>query len=212
MHIEFIDLLRCPADHEDSWLVAAVTKMEGRIVVEAKLGCPVCEASYFVREGVANFDENPSSDAAAAAKDVASRSADDSDTPMKLAAFLDLTRPGALALLTGDWTLASAAVAELTGGRIISLNARHSTGGLENVAEIRGTGRIPVADRSFDGVALDTRYSERQMIDEAARLLRPRGRLITAGSAELPPEFRELARDENHVVAEYVGELVSLRR
>lgn len=206
MHIEFLDLLRCPADHEDSSLVAAVTKMEGRIVVEAKLGCPVCEASYVVREGVALFDGNFSPD------DDDSLSADDPDTPMKLAAFLDLTRPGALALLAGDWTPASSSVAGLTGGRIVSLNARRPSKELESVAEIRATGRIPVADRSFDGVALDTEYSQREMIGEAARLLRPRGRLIATGSAQLTPEFRELARDESHVVAEYVGELVSLRR
>ncbi|MEP6904854.1 MAG: hypothetical protein ABI875_02150, partial [Gemmatimonadales bacterium] len=137
MHIEFIDLLRCPAYHEDSWLVAAVTKMEGRIVVEAKLGCPVCEASYVVRGGVALFDGNFSPD------DDDSLSADDPDTPMKLAAFLDLTRPGALALLAGDWTPASSSVAGLTGGRIVSLNARRPSKELENVAEIRATGRIP---------------------------------------------------------------------
>jgi len=205
MHIEFIDLLRCPADHEDSWLVAAVTKMEGRIVVEAKLGCPVCEAVYVVREGVALFDGNSSPG------DDDSLSADP-ETPMKLAAFLDLTRPGALALLAGAWTPASGAVAGLTGGRIVSLNAPRPSRELENVAEIRATGRIPLADRSFDGVALDTEYSHREMIGEAARLLRPRGRLIATGSARLTPEFRELARDEIHVVAEYVGELVSLRR
>jgi uncharacterized protein YbaR (Trm112 family) len=206
MHIEFVDLLRCPAVHEDSWLIAAVTTMEGRIVVEAKLGCPVCGASYLVRDGVALFDEKfPSQE-----QDLEGDS--DPDAPMKIAAFLDLTRPGAVALLAGDWAAASAGVAELAGARILSLNAGHPTRGLENVAEIRATARVPVADSSMDGAALDVKYSDPEMIDEAARLLRPRGRLIAAGTAELPPQFRELARDENHVVAEYVGELVSLRR
>ena len=208
MHIEFVDLLRCPAAHEDSWLVAAVTTMEGRIVVEAKLGCPVCGASYFVRDGVALFDENFSSEDGPKLEGLGS----DPDAPMKIAAFLDLTRPGVVALLAGDWAAASAGVAELAGARILSLNAAHPTKRLENVAEIRATARVPVADRSVDGAALDTKYSEPEMIDEAVRLLRPRGRLIAAGTAELPPQFRELARDENHVVAEYVGELVSLRR
>ena len=212
MHIEFIDLLRCPADHEDSWLVAAVTKMDGRIVVEAKLGCPVCEASYFVREGVAVFDENSPGDDAAHKRSVDSPSPADADTAMKLAAFLDLSRPGALALLTGDWARASQAVADLTGARIISLNATRATRRLEDVAEIRGPGRVAVADRSLDGVALDSGHSTPSMLDEVARLLRPRGRLIAAASAQLPPQFRELARDQDNVVAEYVGELVSLRR
>jgi hypothetical protein len=50
------------------------------------------------------------------------------------------------------------------------------------------------------------------MLAEAARLLRARGRLVAVAGATLSPEFRELARDADHVVAEYVGELVSLRR
>ena len=208
MHIEFVDLLRCPAVHEDNWLVAAVTRMEGRIVVEAKLGCPVCGASYFVRDGVALFDENfPSDDGPHLGE-----TGDEPDTPMKLAAFLDLTRPSALALLAGVWAAASAGVAELAGARIFSLNAVHPTTARENVAEIRVSGRVPVADRSMDAVALDAKYSVPEMISEATRLLRPRGRLLAAGAVELPPQFRELARDENHVVAEYVGELISLRR
>ena len=212
MHIEFIDLLRCPTAHEDSWLVAAITKMDGRIVVDAKLGCPVCAAGYVVRDGVALFDGRSSSDDAPAVEQPGGQTASESDAPMRIAAFLELTRPGALALLTGDWARASEAVADLTGARIISLNATRATRGLENVAEIRGTGRVAVAARSLDGVALDYGHSTASMLDEAACLLRPRGRLIAAASAQLPPQFHELARDADNVVAEYVGELVPLRR
>jgi len=50
------------------------------------------------------------------------------------------------------------------------------------------------------------------MIQDVVRLLRPRGRLVVAAAAQLPPQFRELARDADNVVAEYVGELVPLRR
>jgi hypothetical protein len=47
MHIEFIDLLRCPNPHEETWLVAALHRMDGRLVIDAKLGCPVCSAGVF---------------------------------------------------------------------------------------------------------------------------------------------------------------------
>ncbi|MEO8575536.1 MAG: hypothetical protein ABI556_02495, partial [Gemmatimonadales bacterium] len=59
MYIELIDLLRCPREHADSWLVAAFNKMDGRFVVEGKLGCPVCSATYGIREGIADLSEDP---------------------------------------------------------------------------------------------------------------------------------------------------------
>lgn len=212
MHIEFIDLLRCPALHEDSWLVAAITKMDRRIVVEAKLGCPVCDATYFVRDGVAMFDAAPPIDTVPESEQTRDQTANDFDDPVMISAFLGLTSPDMLALLTGDWAPVSEEVAELIGARIISLNATKPTHKLENVAEMRGAGRIAVADKSLDGVALDSAHSTPSMLGEAARILRQHGRLVAAASAQLPPQFRELARDPDNVVAEYVGELVPLRR
>jgi uncharacterized protein YbaR (Trm112 family) len=211
MYIEFIDLLRCPEAHEESWLVAAVSRMDGRVVIEAKLGCPVCGAAYFVRDGVALFNGDPG-DAYQRIEAPSSEPRDDPDRAIRVAAFLELTRPGALALLAGDWAQASEAAAELTGARIIALNSAHVMRGSETVAEIHAMGRVPVAERSLDGAALDVSHTTPQMLNEAARLLRPRGRLIAATSAQLSPQFRELARDANNVVAEYVGELVALRR
>lgn len=212
MHIEFIDLLRCPAEHEDSWLVAAVTKMEGRLVIEAKLGCPVCSASYLVRDGVALFDGSSSTDDVPVAKPTAPQTAADSDDPVVIAAYLGLTSPDAVALLTGDWARTAEEVAVLIGARIISLNAEHPTHRLENVAEMRGAGRIPLAGKSIHGAALDAAHSTPSMLHDVTRVLRPRGRLVAAAAAQLPPQFRELARDADNVVAEYVGELVPLRR
>ena len=134
------------------------------------------------------------------------------DSARTISAFLGLTSPGMVALLTGDWAPVSEEVAELIGARIISLNAPNATHTLEKVAEMRGAGRIAVADKSLDGVALDSAHSTPSMLGEAARVLRQRGRLVAAASAQLPPQFRELARDADNVVAEYVGELVPLRR
>ena len=212
MHIEFIDLLRCPVEHEDSWLVAAVTKMEGRLVIEAKLGCPVCNASYLVTDGVALFDGSKPTDDLPAAELSASQTAADFDDPVIVSAYLNLTGPEAVALLTGDWARTAEEVAVLVGARLISLNAEHPTHRLENVAEIQAAGRIPLAEKSLHGAALDAAHSTPSMIQDVVRLLRPRGRLVVAAAAQLPPQFRELARDADNVVAEYVGELVPLRR
>jgi len=205
MHIEFIDLLRCPNVHEDSWLVAAFYQMDGRVVIEGKLGCPVCGAEYFIRDGVAVFDDsNPSLQSAAS-----DESASDGTL---IAAMLDLSRPGMVALLAGKWARDAQAVSELAGARIIALNSPEGPLGSDDVAEIRARTPVPLAAQSLNGIALDAAHATPAMLTEAARLLRPRGRLLVRGEAELSQQFHELARDSNQVVAEFVGELISLRR
>jgi uncharacterized protein YbaR (Trm112 family) len=207
MHIEFIDLLRCPADHEETWLVAALHKMDGRLVIEAKLGCPVCGAEFFISDGVANFSNQTSGGAAIQA-------APQDDAAMLIAAFLDLTSPGRVVLLVGELTGAAEMLGELADARVFSLNPPSQEQGLrsDRVAEIRAQSRIPLAAKSLDGIALDAQHSTQEMLAEAAKLLRPRGRLLAGPNAALSPQFRELARDADHVIAEYVGELVTLRR
>lgn len=214
MHIEFIDLLRCPRPHEETWLVAALHRMDGRQVVEAKLGCPVCGAEFFIRDGVAIFPGEESGDAATIHYRSGDLSAVQDDAAMRIAAFLDLTGPGKLVLLAGELATASERVSELAEARVISLNppSRAQMPPLDRVAELHTPSRIPLAAKSLDGIALDESHSTPEMLAEAAKLLRPRGRLLAGARAELSPEFRELARDPDHVVAEYVGELVTLRR
>jgi uncharacterized protein YbaR (Trm112 family) len=207
MHIEFIELLRCPRTHEESWLVAALYRMEGRVVLEAKLGCPVCGAEYPIHDGVAFFDEVGIGDESAL-----DSSTGDGTDPTRIAAFLDLTRRGELALLAGDCGGAAEALADLSGSRIIALNGPSTPTNSQTVGAIRAVPPIPLAEHSLDGIALDQAHSTSQMLSEATRLLRPRGRLVAAAGVSLPPQFRELARDANQVVAEHVGDLVTLRR
>ncbi|MDP9176878.1 MAG: hypothetical protein M3O61_04285 [Gemmatimonadota bacterium] len=205
MHIEFIDLLRCPNEHEDSWLVAAFYQVDARVVIEGKLGCPVCGAEYFIRDGVAVFGEAPAS----------SQSPPDGDPETDgtlIAALLNLERPGMLALLAGGWARDAQAVSALTRAHIIVLNSPSRSRASETVAEVHAGLPIPLAAHSLDGIALDAKHATPVMLTEAARLLRPRGRLLLRGQPRLSEAFHELARDSDQVVAECIGELVPLRR
>jgi hypothetical protein len=158
-----------------------------------------------IRDGVAVFD------GANASFHTADADQSESDSTL-IAALLDLSKPGMLALLAGGWAPNAQAVSELTGARIIALNSPRRSVGSDDVAEIRAGSPVPLAAQSVNGIALDTAHATPAMLTEAARLLRPRGRLLVRGEAELSPQFHELARDSTLVVAEFVGELVSLRR
>ena len=52
MFIELTDHLRCPADHEESYLVLLPDRMDGRSVREGRLGCPVCGRTYRLANGI----------------------------------------------------------------------------------------------------------------------------------------------------------------
>ena len=52
MFIELTDHLRCPADHEESYLVLLPDRMEERSVREGRLGCPVCGRTYTLADGI----------------------------------------------------------------------------------------------------------------------------------------------------------------
>lgn len=202
MHIEFIDLLRCPEPHEETWLVAALNQMDGREVVEAKLGCPVCKREFFIRGGIGIFAD----------VGVQQREGPSAADPWRIAAVLDLTAPGKLLLLAGFNAGAADEVAGLAEARVVALNPVANETGLlsEQVAVIHSGQRIPLASGSLDGIVLDYLHSSEALVAEAARLLRARGRLAVDVSAPLSSQFAELARDGDQVVAERVGELITL--
>ncbi|MGK2961620.1 MAG: hypothetical protein ACSLFK_05655 [Gemmatimonadaceae bacterium] len=203
MFIELIDLLRCPAEHEDSWLVAAFTKMEQRFVMEGQLGCPVCLATYLIRAGVAEF-------AGAPASSDEMQSAAGADEAMRVAAMLGLTRPGSVAALCGSSGATAPAIAELTGARIIVANPLGPGGESERVGIVTAGSRLPVAPGSLDGIVVES--SSDQAIGEALRVLKPGGRIVAPAATLAAGRFVELARDDRNVVGETPSPLVALGR
>ena len=201
MFIELIDLLRCPVDHEDSQLVAAFTKTEGRFVLEGRLGCPMCHAGYAIVNGVAEFSPR----AAAPGMPPA-----DTDDPIRFAALLGLTRPGATIVIEGPEADCAPTIAAMTECRVIVVNTPSSLRESERVGVITAGERMPVAPASVDGFLASSGDAAR--FQEAARILRPGGRIVAPADSAVAPPFRELARDERHVVAEAVGPLIGLAR
>jgi hypothetical protein len=82
MFIELTDHLRCPADHEEAYLVLLPDVVEKRDVRSGKLGCPVCNWETTFADGVVDFG--------AAVPRLPPR------FPSKRPAFLGLSGPGGL--------------------------------------------------------------------------------------------------------------------
>ena len=55
MHLELVELLRCPVPHAPGVLVASADVIANRYVSEGLLGCPGCYAEYVIRGGVTRF-------------------------------------------------------------------------------------------------------------------------------------------------------------
>lgn len=206
MFIELVDSLRCVEPHEDSWLVLATRRMDGRTVVEGTLGCPVCRRSYAITEGVAYLGAEPDESPREAPHEPAAPTEDDT---MRLAALLDLTSPGGLVVLGGGWARHADALLDLAPVRLLLLDPtapvarddRLAPDGSVSVLRTSG-GVVPLAAGAARAVALDGATAGVARLEAAARALAPGGRLVAPVDVALPSGVRELARDGELWVAE----------
>jgi hypothetical protein len=192
--IELIDSLRCPEPHEDTWLVGAFDRMAGRHVVDGRLACPVCKAEYPIRHRVAYFGVDP--DESAEPPSAETTAPDEAERAMRTAAFLDLSSPGGFAVLAGSWADDAIALGEITEVRSLAVNPTMAIGKHEGTSVLRTQRRFPLAAGSMRGIALDRETSNESFVDSAVHALRAGGRLIAPVRVPVPPEIRELARDD----------------
>lgn len=182
--------------HEDSWLVATSTRTGNRHILDGKLGCPVCRATFDITDGEVMFTTTPVLRSAIVLDD---------DAAFRLAAQLHLVEAPQPILLTGLW---SRAVAPLR--RIVSTvtmfvgDATTVVTQDERVSTLRlpPTG-IPLATGALRAVALDRTHSSDAFLHAAARVLRTGGRLVVPSSVSLDDQvWRTLATDADVTVAE----------
>ena len=193
MFIELVDALRCPNAHEESWLVAAATRMEFRHIVEGTLGCPVCQAQFPVRRGVVDFRR-------AGTSTVPQPAPPDEAEAARLAAFLDLTDCTGFAVLLGGWSVHAPLVRGLVETPQIIVDPPEGTEGEPGISVIRCDGPIPIAVGSARGMAIDGHGVAR--VASAVRATRVNGRLLAPVSVPVPDGVTELARDATTWVAE----------
>jgi hypothetical protein len=200
MFIELVDSLRCLTPHEETWLVAAAARMDGRHIVEGRLGCPICRREYAIRHGTAWFSaEQPDGDGF----HLTTPAADSGDPgAMRAAALLGLSEPGGIVVLGGSWAGFAETVAELGASHVVILNAQSSDSSPQEVSSLVVDDRLPFGTGGLRGVAVDGDLASPALLSAAASSLRSRGRLVAPADATVPAEVEVLARDAVSWVAE----------
>jgi uncharacterized protein YbaR (Trm112 family) len=181
MFIELTDHLRCPADHEESFLVLLPDRVQGRSVLAGQLGCPICGRTFELKDGVLDTggapdwgDSNPALEADA------------------VTALIGLHGPGGYLTLVGSVASRWKEIAELNPGvALVAVNPRAEVTDAPGVSVLRGS-RIPLKSRSVRGVVLGRPYAEESYwVTEAARVVLPGLRVVGEG-ADPPAEVIDL--------------------
>ncbi|HEY5218699.1 MAG TPA: hypothetical protein VIJ16_02765 [Gemmatimonadaceae bacterium] len=210
MFIELVDALRCPHDHEDSWLVLAAERMYMRNVMDGVLGCPVCRAQYPIADGVADFRLHARSAAAAAPE----FPAPDADQAMRLAAFLDLRDGDGYAALVGTWTALAPAMQAVAETHLLLVNPALGVTIEPGTSGMRVDECLHMAAGSLRALAVD-RGAGKDLLTHAVNIVRPGGRVVAPAELPVPEGLTELARDTAVWVAERgaaTSALISLAR
>ena len=188
MFIELTDHLRCPAAHDEAFLVLLPDAVENRQVRSGTFGCPVCNATYPIVDGVVRFGaaEGPAPLAPSAPPTVAA-----------LAAFLGLGGPGGYVGLVGDVAaLGRELSSALTGVHFAGINAPAGTEGSDRVSLMEAPS-IPVKARQLRGVVLGAGYGAAPpWIAEGIRVVLPGLRVVGAGPAPIREDLQILAAAE----------------
>jgi uncharacterized protein YbaR (Trm112 family) len=210
MRRDLLDALRCPAVHDESWLVAVVHEAHDGRLLEADLACPVCGAEFRVTGGTAYF--GPSTRVAAGSHEALAAAPD----PARLAALLGVTHATAPLLLGGHYTRAGAALSAVVEAPQLWLDAPDNADiGTADVSRFAVLERLPLGVDTLAGAAVDAAHAQPALLGSIRRALKVGARLVAPAATPLPAGLRELARDDEEWVAEVTTRasgLVELRR
>lgn len=182
MFIELTDHLRCPADHDESFLVLLPSGMDGRLVRAGVLGCPICHHETALENGIADFGGAPPAPAAT------------SLTPDAAHALLGLDGPGGyVALVGGAGALAAGLAALLPGVRFVLVNPP-STAAPSDSASVLRAGRLPIKAAAMRGAIITADHARTPAwLDAVLGCVLPGLRVLVEGPAADRAGVRVLA-------------------
>jgi uncharacterized protein YbaR (Trm112 family) len=173
MFIELTDHLRCPADHDEAFLVLLPDRVEGRSVRTGTLGCPICDRRFALQDGVLDTGGAPSRDAGYGPGKL---------TAEALAPLAGLNGPGGYLVLVGPPAALWPDVAELVPGvALVAVNPPRDVVDEGGISVLRG-GRLALKTGSMRGVVLGSPYGgDPAWVQEAARVVLPGLRAVGEG-------------------------------
>jgi uncharacterized protein YbaR (Trm112 family) len=179
--IELTDHLRCPADHDESFLVLLPGTMEGRSVRTGDLGCPVCGRTFQLKDGVFDTGDAPATEV--------TRSVLDADA---ITALVGLSGPGGYLTLVGAAGAFGSELAERNSGvALVAVNPPASVVDGPGISVIRSS-RLPLKTGTMRGVVLSRPFADDvAWVKEAARVVLPGLRVVGQGK-EPPSDVIEL--------------------
>jgi uncharacterized protein YbaR (Trm112 family) len=183
MFIELTDHLRCPADHEESYLVLLPDEVQERSVRAGRLGCPVCGRTFAVTDGVLDLGGGET-----ALPETTLLTAD------ALTALVGLSGPGGYLVLVGRPAKAWPEVAELNRGvGLVAVNPPAEVTDEPGISVLRSA-MLPLKSRSMRGVVLGSPFGgDPRWVSEAARVVLPGLRVAGEGPVPDPSSLELMA-------------------
>jgi uncharacterized protein YbaR (Trm112 family) len=186
MFIELTDHLRCPNDHDESFLVLLPGTMEGRSVRTGDLGCPVCGRTFHLTDGVFDTGDVPAPEQTGTVLDADA-----------LTALVGLSGPGGYLTLVGAAAALWSEVAERNSGvALVAVNPPASVVDGPGISVVR-SGRIPLKTGSMRGVVLSRPFADDpHWVREGTRVVLPGLRVVGEGKDPAPELVNLLASAE----------------
>jgi uncharacterized protein YbaR (Trm112 family) len=173
MFIELTDHLRCPNEHEESFLVLLPEVMEGRSVRTGHLGCPVCGRTFQLTDGVLDTGDAPAEPESGIGGVLGADA---------ITTLVGLHGPGGYLTLVGAAAALWSELAALNPGvSLVAVNPPAPVGDSPGLSVLRA-GRIPIKSSAMRGVVLGRPFADDpHWVREAARVVLPGLRVVGEG-------------------------------
>jgi len=193
MFIELAEMLRCPAEHEDTYCVLSSDETEGRRVISGIIGCPVCRAEYPIEDGVVQFGPDPLLGRNSRSDDI---TVEDIPDPEVVQALLSLEIGAGYVVLVGSVTRLSDPLTKLISEiQFVGVNPPPDVRETPELSLLRSSGTIPFRSGTASGIVLGQEYAGEPWLAEAGRVLMPGQRMVVVDGAVMVDGVSELAAD-----------------
>jgi uncharacterized protein YbaR (Trm112 family) len=189
MHIELTEMLRCPEEHREEFLVLSTSEMNGRMIWLGLIGCPVCQREFEIIDGIVDFTESVTAERPSrkVRRTPAQASPVRVDAP-SLQALLDLGGPGGCVVLLGSAARHAEGLAGVMGGiHFVGINAPPDVAELPVLSLLESERVIPLRTGVARGVVVGAELAHTPWVAEAVRVLLGRRRVVIESEQPTPP-------------------------